>query len=778
MSLNFNAIFLRVTFCLLAFPAVASLASGQVSNPVPAPITAGSVTVGLELIATLPDTQADVDDGRNTNTRINFYRETDDGRRFVNEQRGVLYELDNAGNYTEYAHLRDTFTRDIYTGSLASGFTSFTFHPEFSTNGLFYTIHSETPVGSPTPDHIPATYNNNDVNFQAVVTEWNATNPAASIFSGTRRELLRVGMTANSAIHPIGDVSFNPTANVGDADYGMLYIAGGDWALSTLNDFDALQRLDTLPGAMMRIDPRSPSVTGGIAGLGDYTIPADNPFVGVNGALGEIFAYGFRNAHRVSWDAAGNMYAMDIGQSQLEEINIIVPGGNYGWGEREGTFVNGQAVNGDRGVVFAGAPGPGFIDPVAQYDHDEGAAIAGGFAYEGTLVPELQGKFVFGDIVDGRLFYSDVADLLDGDPNTEAPIFELQLEVNGSPTTMQSLIGGGRVDLRLGKTNSGELVLLAKEDGSVRQFTTLNTNPGGGGNNGWALIDDFQGLAAGDTIEGTTGPGATWTGDMSALNAAAVDPDCAANIAMQIPGEANPSTLRAAFSSATTNIAAGATGTLFYRFRTPVAATGTTDHVIGLTDNPAIINFNFKSGLRNRVIGGVNDMDLRDGGTYEQVAQFADNTWYSFWMVSTNTNPGTFTCYLQSDTDPNFATQTLLVSGGDPFDFRINGNTDIINVYFRNANNPGGVAGNSLFIDDIYINSSASDLTTPSGVGICPISVLKGDVNLDGSVTFLDINPFILILAASGFQVEADCDCDGDVDFLDIQPFIDILAGP
>ena len=690
MSLNLTAALFRVTFSLLAVPLLASLAHCQVSNPVPAPVVPGSVAVGLETIATLPDTQADVDDGRNTNTRINFYRETDDGRRFVNEQRGVLYELDSSGNYTEYAHLRDTFTRDIYTGSLASGFTSFDFHPEFSTNGLFYTIHSETPVGSPIPDHIPATYTNNDVNFQAVVTEWNATNPAAATFSGTRRELLRVGMVANNAIHPIGDVSFNPTANVGDPDYGMLYIAGGDWSLSSLDDFDALQRLDTLPGTMLRIDPRSPNVTGGIAGLGDYTIPADNPFVGVTGALGEIFAYGFRNCHRISWDAAGNMYGMDIGQNQLEEINIISSGLNYGWGEREGTFVNGQAVNGDRTVVFnVTTPDASFIDPAAQYDHDEGAAIAGGFAYEGTLVPELQGKFVFGDIVDGRLFYCNVQDLLNASGTNLAPIFELQLEVNGSSTTMQDLVGSGRVDLRLGKTNSGELVLLAKEDGTVRQFVTLTEPEPEPGE--WTLIDDFQGLNAGDLILGTTGPGATWTGN-TPTNVAAVDPDCAMNMVMQEPGSPNPSALRAAFTDASTNIAAGATGTLFYRFRTPVASVGTTDHVVGLTDDPNITTFDFKAGLRNIVPSGVNQLDLRDGVSpgYEAVANLADNTWYSLWMVATNTNPGVHACYLQSDSDPNFAMQTLLVSGGDPFDFRIMGTTDIVNVLFRNANNAGG----------------------------------------------------------------------------------------
>jgi hypothetical protein len=291
----------------------------------------------------------------------------------------------------------------------------------------------------------------------------------------------------------------------------------------------------------------------------------------------------------------------------------------------------------------------------------------------------------------------------------------------------------------------------------------------------WVLIDNFEGLAAGDLIEGTTGPGATWTGNMVATNSAQEDPDCVANTAMQIPGEPNASALRAAFTDATTNIAAGATGTLFYRFRTPDSTLGTSDHVIGLTDNPDLTNFNFKSGLRNIVPAG-NQLDLRDSGSYEEAAQLADNTWYSLWMVTTNTNPGTFEVYLQSDTDTNFATQTQLL-GDDAWDYRINGATDIINVYFRNANNPGGVMGNTIYIDDIHINPAASDLSTPAGVGVCPTGVIKGDVNMDGEVTFLDIAPFIAALSLGEYQAEADCNCDSELTFIDIQPFIDILSG-
>ena len=89
------------------------------------------------------------------------------------------------------------------------------------------------------------------------------------------------------------------------------------------------------------------------------------------------------------------------------------------------------------------------------------------------------------------------------------------------------------------------------------------------------------------------------------------------------------------------------------------------------------------------------------------------------------------------------------------------------------------MAGNDLYFDDIYINPAASDLTLPAGVGVCPTGVLLGDVDLNGTVDFLDITPFIGVLSGSGIpnQPEADCDESGVVDFLDITPFIAILSG-
>ena len=148
----------------------------------------------------------------------------------------------------------------------------------------------------------------------------------------------------------MGAVEFNPTAKPGDADYGLLYTSGSDHGFSNGGGPNAsnpgqTQRLDSIMTAILRIDPRSPSVTRGVKGLGDYTIPMANKFAadGDPKTLGEIYAYGFRNAHRLSWDMTdGTMFASDIGMNHIEEINIVRNGENYGWMKREGYFENGR----------------------------------------------------------------------------------------------------------------------------------------------------------------------------------------------------------------------------------------------------------------------------------------------------------------------------------------------------------------------------------------------------------------------------------------------------
>jgi hypothetical protein len=371
-------------------------------------------------------------------------------------------------------------------------------------------VHAERGPGNPkTLNFIPPGYAVADVTYHNVITEWHATNPAANTFQGTRRELLREAHVVTNLTHPTGAVEFNPTAKPGDADYGLLYTSGTDHGFSNgggpnANNPGQTQRLDSIITAILRIDPRSPSVTHGMKGLGDYTIPMANKFAadGDPKTLGEIYAYGFRNAHRLSWDLTdGTMFASDIGMNQIEEINIVHNGGNYGWMKREGIWENGRGTKPDGTLnqlypqsadILSGKvkEKEGFIYPVAMYDHDEGASVTDGFTYHGRI-PQLRGKFVFGDIQRGRIFAADVAALKkadDGIPQTVAPIEEIQLytrDANGNrkDVTLQELIDTAmgakvsRADLHIGRGRDGELFITSRQDGWIRMLVPDGATP-------------------------------------------------------------------------------------------------------------------------------------------------------------------------------------------------------------------------------------------------------------------------------------------------------------
>jgi hypothetical protein len=427
---------------------------------------------------------------------VSYVRELADGRRFANDSRGFLYLIDAQNQPKAYADVGATFPLAVYN-RLESGFISFVFHPEFATNGLFYTVHAEYGKGNPrTPDFIPPGYGLKDVTYHNVITEWHANNPAASAFVGTRRELLRAAHVVENLTHPIGAVDFNPTAKPGDADYGLLYTSGSDFGFSNgggpnQSNPTQTQRLDSIITAILRIDPRSPSVTGGRKGLGDYTVPTANKFAaGGPNVLGEIYAYGFRNAHRLSWDTDGTMFACDIGMNQIEEVNIVRNGENYGWMRREGYFANGRFSGGGLNELYPlppeiadGRVKDGFTYPVAVYDHDEGRSITDGFPYHGRIAA-LRGKFVFGDIYAGRVFASDLAAMKnadDGIPQTVAPIEEVQLyfrDASGKRTdvSFRDLIDKAmgkpmpRADLHIGISRDGELFLTSRQDGMIRML--------------------------------------------------------------------------------------------------------------------------------------------------------------------------------------------------------------------------------------------------------------------------------------------------------------------
>jgi hypothetical protein len=484
-----------------ALVASVALLSAQVADPLPN-VEKRGLTVEIRDLVRLPQTRglrpADQDVNPSGWARVSYVRDLPDGRRFANDSRGFLYRLEGGNQPHLYLDVAKAFPLAVYN-RLESGFICFTFHPDFATNGLLYTIHSERGPGNPaTPNFIPPGYTIADVTYHNIVTEWHTTNPSADTFEGTRREIFRDAHIVQNLTHPPGAVEFNPTAKPGSPDYGLLYIGGTDHGFSNgggphANDPTQTQRLDSIITAILRIDPRSPSATHGVKGLGDYTIPMANKFAadGDPKTLGEIYAYGFRNAHRLSWDLTdGTMFAMDIGMSNVEEVNIVRNGENYGWMKREGYWDNGRMHGGTLDQVFAlpepilkGKEKDGFTYPVAIYDHNDGQAISGGFTYHGKI-PQLKGKFVFGDIQRGRIFVADVAAMKkadDGIPETVAPVEELQLYVKGPGgnkiyVTLRDLIektngaAATRADLLIGRSRDGELFITSRQDGMIRML--------------------------------------------------------------------------------------------------------------------------------------------------------------------------------------------------------------------------------------------------------------------------------------------------------------------
>ena len=494
----------RLVINLILPLGIAGVLNAQITkNPLPAPIEKRGLAVEIRDLVRLPDTRSMLAAGQDVNpagwARVQFVRDLPDGRRFVNDSRGLLYLLDSNNKPTVYVNVAEAFPFAIYN-RLESGFIGFDFHPEFAKNGLFYTVHGERAMGNPAKlNFIPPGYTEKDVTYHNVITEWHAKNPAANTFDGTRRELLRVAHVVMNLTHPFGFVGFNPTAKPGTPDYGLLYTSGSDTGFSNgggpnANNPSQTQRLDSVITAILRIDPRSPSVSKGMKGLGDYTIPPSNKFAadGDPKTLGEIYAYGFRNAHRLSWDLTdGTMFASDIGMNNIEEINIVRNGENYGWMKREGFFENGMIRPGGAldqlftlpAEILEGRKKDEFTYPVAIYDHDEGQAVSGGFAYHGRITA-LRGKFVFGDVQRGRVFAADLAEMKkadDGVPQTVAPVEEIQLYVRDAsgtktdvslPELIAKVMGTKlpRADLHISQSKDGELFVTSRQDGWVRML--------------------------------------------------------------------------------------------------------------------------------------------------------------------------------------------------------------------------------------------------------------------------------------------------------------------
>jgi hypothetical protein len=456
---------------------------------------------------------------------------------FVNDLTGPLYILHKqTKQLTTYLNFNGAgdgaglFPKFTAAAGFAAGLMNFVFDPDYVRNGIFYTLHMEhlaAPGESAMPKTgvvpglnlsgyttsaalPPPTAANPTGGRELVIVEWTDRQIGNTTFEGTAREVLRLQLPG--LFHPFNEITFNPAARPGDPEWRVMYLGVGDSGTGERPGPMRLyaQRLDTLNGKILRIIPMlsEHASTSTVSENGRYRIPNDNPFVAVEGARKEIWALGLRNPHRLTWyvDPArpreAVLLAFNIGLVSWETVMIIKKGANYGYPLREGT----QSMSATNGMgplpaddmipvqvsdtVTRGTVTPTY--PVAQYPHAPGGgdAIANGFVYRGTRIPALQGTLVFGDITTGRIWYAQMKEVLaadDGNPLTVAPLHELSTRLRAlSEETYRrrggraeglpgrgAVAGPGRLDVRLAEDHDGELYVLTKGDGMIREFRSV-----------------------------------------------------------------------------------------------------------------------------------------------------------------------------------------------------------------------------------------------------------------------------------------------------------------
>ncbi|SKB74441.1 PQQ-dependent sugar dehydrogenase [Dyadobacter psychrophilus] len=421
------------------------------------PVIVSGLEIETEDFVTIPASSEKMPRTRIANMRPGPER---DGSLFVSDQRGLIYKIKD-GKAGIFLDIRPLVQDYINEPGLGTGLGSFAFHPGYLENGLIYITHTEAFKGK------KADYEYADsvkVFLQWVVSEWKINDVKSSTFEGNRRELLRINVPGN--VHGTQDIGFVPEIDKSDKDYGMLYIGTGDGGSTISGHPELCHDLHSLLGTIIRIDP-----LGKNSRYGNYGIPTDNPFV--NNAdpevRKEIYAFGFRNPHRMSWNVTHGrkMFSTEVGESNFEEVNIIEKGGDYGWNIQEGNY--GISPKDLKNVFKLEKPSPTFIKPYALYDHLDGAAISGGAVYEGDIAA-LKNKYLFGDIVSGRIFFTNVDKTL-----SDSTVHELSIIRDGKDTNLREMTGSRRVDLRIEyDAYTKNLYIMTKSDGKIRKVTAAH----------------------------------------------------------------------------------------------------------------------------------------------------------------------------------------------------------------------------------------------------------------------------------------------------------------
>jgi len=288
-------------------------------------------------------------------------------RIFVCEEQGVIRWFKNDQSVKEAQVFLDFEDRVQYADKMnEEGLLGLAFHPKFKENGEFFVYYtSQAPASTSIISR-----------FRVSSDDPNKADPDSEerIF-----ELKQPFWNHNG-----GTIKFGPD--------GFLYVALGDGGKRD-DPLQAGQDLTQLLGSILRIDVDSKSEGR------KYGIPKDNPFVDKADAKPEIYAYGFRNIWRMSFDRkTGVLWAGDVGQDTWEEIDIVVKGGNYGWSIREA-----KHKFGPMGV----GPRKDLIEPIWEYKHDVGKSITGGVVYRGKNAPAMEGMYLYADYVGGQVWALD-----------------------------------------------------------------------------------------------------------------------------------------------------------------------------------------------------------------------------------------------------------------------------------------------------------------------------------------------------------------------------------
>ncbi|MFK7821085.1 MAG: PQQ-dependent sugar dehydrogenase [Planctomycetaceae bacterium] len=323
------------------------------------------------------------------------------GHLFMASQHGMIHVFKNdpeTGEAKLFLNIRESVKHFRGRGANEEGLLGFAFHPDYKANGKFYVY-----------------YTSSKDRLTSVVSEFTvSSDDKMKADSSSERVVMSIKQPFMN--HNGGSMEFGPD--------GYLYIGMGDGG-SRNDPYGNGQKLDTMMGKILRID------VNGTDGDKNYAIPADNPFVGREGVLPEIYSYGWRNVWRLSFDSAnGRLWAADVGQDLWEEVNVVEKGGNYGWSVKEASRLFGSKAPFNKEEP---------IEPVWEYDHQIGKSITGGTVYNGSKIPELKGKYIYADYVTGR-------------------IWALGYDAESKKATKNwSLIDGGMPVLAFGQDENGEV---------------------------------------------------------------------------------------------------------------------------------------------------------------------------------------------------------------------------------------------------------------------------------------------------------------------------------